>query len=84
MAEMTMTYSLEVDKLLARVDALFAHVASAMDGDPVKDLASEVGEIDVDADTEILTDFKNGALIVTLEPRGNLARLLDVFERAAP
>ena len=83
MAEAKIQYYCDASKLLVRIDALAAHVAAAADGDPVKVLADSIGAIDLDADTEILSRFEDGVLQVSVMPCGNLARLLDAYERVA-
>ena len=77
---MQVKFSCDSNLLIARIEALAEHVNQAKPGDPVAEIAREIGEIDASTDVEIVLAWKDGALTATCRPFGNLARLLEAFE----
>jgi hypothetical protein len=80
MAKLSIKLEIDPSSLIARIEALAAHVNAAPIGDPVAELAAELGEIDASTDILVATDFKGGRVIASFEPAGNLAKLLAAFE----
>lgn len=80
MAEIIAKLSMDPSGLLERIEALAEHVSAAPIGDPIADLAAEVGEIDASTDIRVTACVQGDAIVATFEPAGNLARMLDAFE----
>ncbi|MES2814464.1 MAG: hypothetical protein V4720_06180 [Pseudomonadota bacterium] len=80
---MRLKLSVDPSGLLARIEALAAHCATAPIGDPICRLAVEVGEINADTDVRVTRTVEGETVVVTFDPVGNLARMLEAFEARA-
>jgi hypothetical protein len=80
MAEIKMKLNMDSQGLLQRIEALAEHCNSAPLGDPVAELAREIGEIDASTDVSYSAEMQDGVMCVTFSPAGNLARLLAAHE----
>ena len=68
------------NELLARVNEMGDYLAQAKPGDPFSEFASSIGEISVD-DCSMSSEFSDGAVVVTVTPDGDLAKLLNRFDQ---
>lgn len=73
--------SFEIDDLLAKVDAMSAY-------DPPEEnefttLAKEVGAIKLHENVEGSCWYRDGQMVCRVTPTGDLARLIEAFDRVA-
>jgi len=83
MTELSISLWTNAKALLARVEALAAYVERAPEGDPLAEMAAEIGEIDMDRDVEFETRWEEGHIVCDVVAIGELARMLHVFDELA-
>lgn len=66
-----------------RVNALSEHIKNAPAGDPVADMAREIGEIDLAECISASSETTADSVTCDFTPTGDLARLLSAFEAPA-
>lgn len=67
-----------VSMLIGKVEAMTAYFAAAPDCDPVKKAMADFGEIDIDRDIAVSTEFERGQVVVKVTPSPELKRIMDM------